>query len=131
MAATPEKSQEPAHRIVYGKRTTGQRLADGVSAFVGSWGFILIFLLLLILWIILNGFLLAGAPWDPYPFILLNLMLSTFAAIQAPIILMSQNRSAERDRRKAEVDLHVDRTSAKKIDEIQTELKEIKKLLKR
>jgi uncharacterized membrane protein len=77
--------------------TLGQRMADGIAKFAGSWTFILIFLSLLITWVILNIILLAKAP-DPYPFILLNLILSCVAALQAPVIMMSQNRQEEKDR---------------------------------
>lgn len=76
------------------------RLADKVAVFGGSWKFIISFGLLMILWIISNAFLIKK-PFDPYPFILLNLMLSTLAALQAPIIMMSQNRKEEKDRQRA------------------------------
>ena len=74
--------------------------ADRIAAFVGSWYFIFIFILVLALWVVLNLFWIVR-PFDPYPFIFLNLLLSTLAAIQAPIIMMSQNRIAEKDRRRA------------------------------
>jgi len=75
----------------------GEQMADGIAKFAGSWTFILIFLGCLITWIILNILLLLKAP-DPYPFILLNLILSCVAALQAPVIMMSQNRQEEKDR---------------------------------
>jgi uncharacterized membrane protein len=84
--------------------TYGQRMADGVARFGGSWTFIGSFGLFLLLWTGLNSWLLNHInikPFDPYPFIFLNLMLSMLAAIQAPIIIMSQNRLAENDRRRA------------------------------
>lgn len=87
--------------------TFGQRLADQVAAVGGSWGFIIAFLLVLFGWMILNAAILMSGAFDPYPFILLNLMLSTLAAIQAPIILMSQNRAATRDRMMATHDYEV------------------------
>jgi uncharacterized membrane protein len=86
------------------KLTFGQRMADAVARFGGSWSFIGLFGLFLLLWAALNGWLLIKAhvqPFDPYPFIFLNLMLSMLAAIQAPIIIMSQNRLAENDRNRA------------------------------
>lgn len=89
---------------VYGKRTTGQRLADIVAKFGGSWGFIITFAIILIVWMTINIVHLFGVNFDPYPFILLNLFLSCVAAIQAPIIMMSQNRQAERDRFDSEND---------------------------
>lgn len=75
----------------------GARAADGIAKFAGSWTFILIFLLCLVSWIILNALMMSRAV-DPYPFILLNLILSCIAAIQAPVIMMSQNRQEEKDR---------------------------------
>lgn len=82
--------------------TLGQRVADKVAEFGGSWAFILSFAVLLCIWILINSLL--HRPFDPYPFILLNLMLSCVAALQAPIIMMSQNRSEARDRLRAEND---------------------------
>lgn len=76
----------------------GGRLADAVARFGGSWGFILGFLAFLIIWAITNAFLLGRNAFDPYPFIFLNLVLSMLAALQAPIIMMAQNRQAEHDR---------------------------------
>ncbi|SNS93400.1 Uncharacterized membrane protein [Noviherbaspirillum humi] len=89
--------------------TLGQRAADAVASFGGSWTFIIIFAASLILWIALNSFILVRYDriFDAYPYILLNLFLSMLAAIQAPIILMSQNRQAQRDRRDAEYDYEV------------------------
>ncbi len=87
------------------ERTFGARLADNVAAIGGSWGFIAAFGLVLVLWMGWNAWAM-GRHWafDPYPFIFLNLMLSTLAAIQAPVIMMSQNRAAARDRQAAEHD---------------------------
>jgi uncharacterized membrane protein len=84
--------------------TIGQRLADNVASFGGSWTFILSFGGFLLLWIGVNVFFMANKPFDPYPFILLNLILSTLAALQAPIIMMSQNRQEEKDRERAKKD---------------------------
>ncbi|UTA66900.1 MULTISPECIES: DUF1003 domain-containing protein [Emticicia] len=84
--------------------TGGQRLSDKVARFGGSWKFIIIFGLVLIIWIILNGVVLKAHRFDPYPFILMNLILSCIAALQAPIIMMSQNRQEEKDRKRAEND---------------------------
>lgn len=83
------------------KLTFGQRAADKVARFGGSWKFILLFIALLIVWMIINTFFFTEEGFDPYPFILLNLVLSCLAAIQAPIIMMSQNRQAQRDRMQA------------------------------
>ena len=86
--------------------TLGQRAADSIAKFAGSWAFIFSFSGVLILWMVVNVLLAAGA-FDPYPFILLNLVLSCVAAIQAPLIMMSQNRQEEKDRRRAENDYKV------------------------
>ncbi len=88
------------------KNTLGQRAADAIAKFAGSWAFIFSFTAVLILWMIINA-LLAAKAFDPYPFILLNLVLSCVAAIQAPLIMMSQNRQEEKDRRRAENDYKV------------------------
>ena len=88
------------------KYTLGQRAADTIAKFAGSWAFIFSFTGGLVLWMIANTMLAANA-FDPYPFILLNLVLSCVAAIQAPLIMMSQNRQEEKDRRRAENDYKV------------------------
>jgi uncharacterized membrane protein len=89
--------------------TLGQRMADKVASFGGSWIFISIFMVVMVMWILLNSFILIklNSSFDPYPYILLNLVLSMLAAIQAPIILMSQNRQAYKDRLSAEHDYEV------------------------
>lgn len=87
--------------------TLGQKLADKVAAFGGSWFFILTFFLFIILWISINMFFLVSRSFDPYPFILLNLILSCLAAVQAPIIMMSQNRQEQKDRQRGEHDYKI------------------------
>ncbi len=87
--------------------TLGQRIADRIADFGGSWQFISIFGVVLVLWMLLNSIKVIAAPFDPYPFIFLNLILSCLAAIQAPIIMMSQNRQEERDRMHAEHDYRI------------------------
>jgi len=84
--------------------TPGQRIADKVASFGGSWKFLSLFGLFLIIWISLNIFWFANKGYDPYPFILLNLILSCLAAVQAPVIMMSQNRQEEKDRVRAKID---------------------------
>ena len=84
--------------------TFGQRVADKVASFGGSWTFIISFITFLLVWIGVNVFFLANKGFDPYPFILLNLILSCVAALQAPVIMMSQNRQEEKDRERAEND---------------------------
>jgi len=107
------------------KTTIGQRVADKVASFGGSWTFIIIYLSFLVAWMAFNTFVLVrygqgtdGAQFDPYPYILLNLMLSMTAALQAPIIMMSQNRAAEKDRLAAEQDFKVNLKSELMLEEL-------------
>ena len=85
----------------------GERLSDKIASFGGSWRFIIIFASVLFIWIAINSYFLLSRPFDPYPFILLNLILSCLAAIQAPVIMMSQNRQESRDRKRAEEDYKI------------------------
>jgi uncharacterized membrane protein len=87
--------------------TVGQRMADRIASFGGSWTFIFAFAIVLIVWMAINSYVLVAHPFDPYPFILLNLVLSTLAAVQAPLIMMSQNRQEARDRLRAMHDYQV------------------------
>lgn len=107
------------------ERTFGERIADRVAAFGGSWTFIIIFGATILAWVIVNSVLLLGRAFDPYPYILLNLFLSMIASLQAPIIMMSQNRQAARDRLDASHDYEVNlkaeleiRTLHEKLDEL-------------
>lgn len=119
--------------------TFGERVADRVASFGGSWKFIIIFVSFLLGWIALNAFWLMNKGFDPYPFILLNLILSCLAALQAPVIMMSQNRQSDKDRKRAREDYMVNlkaelevRTLHEKLDHLmvyqQQELIEIQKL---
>lgn len=110
------------------KLTTGQKLADKLTEFAGSWTFIIGFFVFLFLWMGFNA-LAFVKHWDNYPFILLNLVLSCLAAIQAPVILMSQNRAAERDRHRAELDYFVNRKSEREVANMQRDLDEIKDMI--
>ena len=107
------------------KLKTGDKIADKVAKFGGSWAFIITFFAILTSWIIINSILLLGKPFDPYPFILLNLVLSCIAAIQAPVIMMSQNRQEAKDRIRSEGDYKVNlkaeieiRTLHEKVDHL-------------
>lgn len=107
------------------RATIGQRIADRVASFGGSWTFIIIYVSFLACWMAFNTFILIhygsgenGAQFDPYPYILLNLMLSMTAALQAPIIMMSQNRAAEKDRLAAEQDFKVNLKSELMLEEL-------------
>lgn len=110
--------------ILENKYTLGQKAADAIARFGGSWAFIGIFSFALGAWITYN--ILAIKPFDPYPFILLNLMLSCLAAMQAPVIMMSNNRQSEIDRKRAEKDLEVDMETIKIVNELKQLLKEKK-----
>lgn len=88
--------------------TLGERMADHIATFGGSWTFIIIFFTFLLIWMITNAYILVTKPFDPFPFILLNLILSCLAAIQAPIIMMSQNRQEAKDRIRSEHDYKID-----------------------
>ena len=121
-------SQRAARNInveMEAKSTIGQRIADKVASFGGSWTFIIIYVTFLAAWMGFNTFVLVhygrgdeGAQFDPYPYILLNLMLSMTAALQAPIIMMSQNRAAEKDRLAAEQDFKVNLKSELMLEEL-------------
>ena len=123
------------HPILRLPKTFRQKAADNLTKWAGSWTFILGFMILLFIWIGMNAFFLInynlGNPFDPYPFILLNLVLSCLAAMQAPVILMSQNRAAQKDRIKAQYDYEVNVKAEKEIREMQKELKNIKIILSR
>lgn len=99
----------------------GQRAADKIAKFAGSWGFIFSFVAVLVLWMVINV-LMASNAFDAYPFILLNLVLSCVAAIQAPLIMMSQNRQEAKDRRRAENDYRINLKSELIVDDIHEKL---------
>jgi uncharacterized membrane protein len=123
---------QPVSRDTYREfidtRTLGERVADGIAAFGGSWTFILLFLAVLIAWITLNAVLLAphGRAFDPYPFILLNLALSLVAALQAPVIMMSQNRQGARDRLEAAHDYEVNLKAEIEIQTLHAKLDQLR-----
>jgi uncharacterized membrane protein len=111
-------------------RTFGERLADGVAGTVGSWPFILVQSILLATWILANGVLIAdwlgGEPFDPYPFILLNLVLSFQAAYTGPVVMMSQNRAAAKDRDEAEHDYDVNREALERLTRLEDRLEDLR-----
>ena len=106
------------------KLSFGQRLADSVASGMGSWKFIVAQTIIVFVWVIINLYVWIYR-WDPYPFILLNLLFSTQAAYAAPIIMMSQNRQSQRDREHAEQDYIVNKQSKKEIEEIKHKLDSI------
>ncbi|HEY6247512.1 MAG TPA: DUF1003 domain-containing protein [Pyrinomonadaceae bacterium] len=120
-----QRASRNVNEVMEQRSTLGQRVADRVAAFGGSWTFIFLFGGILIVWMAANTIVLAhlgrgenGAQWDPYPYILLNLMLSSLAALQAPVIMMSQNRAAEKDRLAAEQDFKVNLKSELMLEEL-------------
>src|SRR4029078_703918 len=120
-----QRASRNINEVMAEQYTVGQRVADRVAAFGGSWTFIFIFGGILLVWMTTNTVLLShlghgdnGAQWDPYPYILLNLLLSTLAALQAPVIMMSQNRAAEKDRLAAEQDFKVNLKSELMLEEL-------------
>jgi uncharacterized membrane protein len=105
--------------------TFGERLADKIAVFGGSWKFLIMFGTVLVFWIVLNVYFLAKDPFDPYPFILLNLVLSCIAAIQAPVIMMSQNRQSTKDRLRAELDYKINLKAELEIRHLKSKLDQL------
>lgn len=123
------KLHHPVFRL---PKTLGQRAADGMTKWAGSWTFIIGFGVFLVIWVIVNTtWIVFGRTWDPYPFILLNLALSCLAAIQAPIILMSQNRESQRDRARAQYDYAVNRRAEREIQELKKQLDRIERKIRK
>ena len=113
-------------------RTFGKKAADVLTKRIGSWHYIVILSVFLLIWVIINTSLfLAGESWDPYPYILLNLILAAIAAIEVPIILMSQNRQEQHHMEREKYDISVDKKSEREIREIRTQLNRIEEKLKR
>lgn len=122
-------AEHPGFKI---PRTFGQRASDALTKWAGSWTFIISIGILLAIWIIVNTvWIFFRDVWDPYPFILLNFILSTLAAIQAPIILMSQNRQAQKDRLRTQVDYEINRKAEEEIRDIKKQLDKIEKMFER
>ena len=119
------------HPVFKQELTLGQRYADKVTAAVGSWYFIIGLFIFMALWMTANALLLINKSWDPYPFILLNFVLSCLAAVQAPVILMSQNRTTQKDRVRSEYDYSVNRKAEREIQEIQKSIKSLRRSIKK
>jgi uncharacterized membrane protein len=122
--------------MIESESTAGEKIADAVASFGGSWTFIISFLVILVIYTGINVVLRASA-WDPYPFILLNLFLSMLAALQAPVIMMSQNRQDTKDRLRGELDYDVNRRAeseiqglAQKLNLIQDKIGDIDEVLR-
>mgnify|MGYP001574223256 CR=1 FL=1 len=118
------------HPLLTHHWTFRQRAADALTNFLGSWKFILFLAVFICIWIFLNVYAYFNR-WDPYPFILLNLFLSCLAAIEVPIILMSQNRHSEKDRLRAEYDYLINRKAEKEIRDLKKEIQGLRKVLRR
>ena len=118
------KVSENTSKAAKDEYSFGQRAADKIAQFAGSWGFIFSFVAVLVLWMVINV-LMASNAFDAYPFILLNLVLSCVAAIQAPLIMMSQNRQEEKDRRRAENDYKVNLKTEIMIEDMHNKLNRI------
>jgi len=123
------KDKQNVTKIDAPELSFSQKAADFVTFVVGSWAFIIGLSIIMAIWMVLNG-LAFVYHWDPYPFILLNFVLSCLAAMQAPVILMSQNRQSEIDRVRAEYDYQVNIKAEQEIQDMQKDLEEIKALLK-
>ena len=115
------RANRSPNEIIEKQETTGERIADAVAGFGGSWTFIITFSVVLAVYTTVNV-LLGGKAWDPYPFILLNLFLSMLAAIQAPVIMMSQNRQDTKDRVRSELDFDVNRRAEMEIQGLSRKL---------
>ncbi len=121
-----KNNKSKSHPLLLNQRTFGQKAADKITKWAGSWAFIITFILLILIWMIVNtSWIVFGKTWDPKPFILLNLVLSCVAAIQAPIILMSQNRTGDKDRQRAEYDYAVNRKAEREIQVMKEQLNRI------
>ena len=115
------RAQRNSNEVIEEEMTFGERIADEVARFGGSWTFIIIFAVVLLIYTAVN-IVLSGRAWDPYPFILLNLFLSMLAAIQAPVIMMSQNRQDTKDRVRGELDYDVNRRAEAEIQTLSNRL---------
>jgi uncharacterized membrane protein len=119
-----EKLSRNINHVQEDRLSFGDRMSDKLASFAGSWKFIIGFMCVLGLWIITNAFLI-GRPYDPYPFILLNLVLSCIAALQAPVIMMSQNRQEEKDRLRAKNDYKINLKSEIIVEDLHEKLEKL------
>jgi uncharacterized membrane protein len=127
-----KKAEGKSVNIIHDEHLTfGQKMSDMISEKVGSWGFIITFSIIIIAWITLNAYVLIQKPFDPFPFILLNLVLSCIAALQAPIIMMSQNRQEMKDSLRIENDYIIDQQSHALLEELRKDVIALKKDQKR
>jgi len=120
-----QRHSKNVNKIIDDNLTFGDRIADKLADFAGSWKFIIIFVSIIFLWIVINSIQLLTKSFDVYPFILLNLLLSCIAALQAPVIMMSQNRQETKDRLRAEHDYEINLKSEILVEEM---IKRLQKL---
>jgi len=123
------KNEKDVTQMEQPKLTLSQKASDFITNLIGSWWFIILVIIFIIFWVLINVYAWINS-WDPYPFIILNLCLSCIAALQAPVILMSQNRQAENDRIRAEYDYQVNIKAEKEIQDMQRDLEQIKTMIK-
>ena len=123
------KKKNNKHPVLKQKLTFSQKASDIVTGFIGSWRFIIVLMVFIAVWMLINALVLIY-EWDPYPFILLNFILSCLAAMQAPIILMSQNRQAQRDRIQAKYDYQVNRRAEREIQKLTKQITNFRKTFK-
>ena len=128
----------PVNQVHLDEATFGERMADRVAGAIGTWRFLIGQGVVIVLWILANILLLLNHGWDPYPFILLNLFLSMLAAIQAPVIMMSQNRQDKKDRLRGELDYDVNRRAeseiqglARKMNLLGDKIEDVEELLRK
>jgi uncharacterized membrane protein len=121
-----EKVSRNANDVEAEHLTFGQKLADKVAAVAGSWPGIVTLMVAMLGWIVINTYILVGKAFDPYPYILLNLALSCLAGLQGPLIMMSQNRQAAKDRVRADLDFEVNRKAEMEIAELQAKLDQLR-----
>ncbi len=124
-----KKGQVSINHPIFLPSKLGEKASDNLAKYAGSWGFIIGFIIFILLWMGANVYAWINT-WDLYPFILLNLVLSCIAALQAPIILMSQNRSAQKDRQRFEYDYAVNRRAEKEIQEIKKIVSRLERKIK-
>ena len=123
------KNEKDVTQMEQPKLTLSQKASDFITNLIGSWWFIILVIIFIIFWVLINVYAWINS-WDPYPFIILNLCLSCLATLQAPVILMSQNRQAENDRIRAEYDYQVNIKAEKEIQDMQRDLEQIKTMIK-
>lgn len=124
-----KKSNSTVPKHLQTSNRFGERLADRIASFGGSWTFLICFFVFLVVWMIFNSILIRRHPMDPYPYILLNLVLSCLASVQAPLILMSQNRQEAKDRWRAEHDYKVNLKAEEEIRNLHQKLDNVIRIL--